>query len=271
MTTQPNGSNAGSHPHHDRLLIAAHAARDLAGRDLERAEALLATCDACRRLELELRAIAAATKAVPPPARLAGRDFRISADRAAALSRGRWWRTILRPFGRPTGSAVRPLALTLTTLGFAGLILASLPSFPLGGTGAAPAGAPGGASRSSETPSMLAGAPLAGGSQSPAPSPVPEAYSPRDASGLETEVPTTYGFGAASGDVDTSSGGVPVGAGQGGGQPLPSPPADNAKGESSAALEGEPAGPPPLVLLSVGLLGAGLGLLLLHFAALRLR
>jgi anti-sigma factor RsiW len=260
MTTNTTEPNAGSHTNHDRLLIAAHAARDLTGGERERAEALLAACDACRTLELELRAIATATRSVPPPAHLAGRDFRISADRAAALSRGRWWRRVLRPFGRPTGSAVRPLALTLTTLGFAGLILASLSSFPLGGTGAAPAAAPG----SSESRAMLQA------SQTPAVSPVPEAAQPLGASDLSTDVPRAPGLGYEDGVTATDSGGTLAGAGQGGGQPTTPSPAP-ARSTPGTVLEGEPAGPTPLVLLSVGFLGAGLGLLLLRLAAQRLR
>jgi len=267
MTTNTTEPNTGSHTNHDRLLIAAHAARDLAGGERERAEALLAACDACRTLELELRAIATATRSVPPPAHLAGRDFRISADRAAALSRGRWWRRVLLPFGRPTGSAVRPLALTLTTLGFAGLILASLPSFPLGGAGAAPAAAPG----SSESRAMLQA------SQTPAVGAVPEAYQPRDesgqpreASGLSTDAPPAPGLGYQDGVTATDSGGTLTGAGQGGGQPTAPSPAP-AKSTPGTLLEGEPAGPTPLVLLSVAFLGAGLGLLLLRLAAQRLR
>jgi hypothetical protein len=256
MTTHDREPNTGSHANHDRLLIAGHAAGDLVGRDVERAEALLADCDACRSLRAELRAIASATRTLPPRTVPAGRDFRITADRAAALTRGGWWRRILRPFGRPSGSSVRPLALTLTTLGFAGLVLASLPSFPLGSGAAAPAGAP----NPTDSRTLVL------------PSQVPEAYLP-DATSGEGEPRTTRTFGpaASGGGGATDSGGDTSGAGQAfGGLHSPTPAVDKSVAESSD-LGGEPTGPSPLLLLSVGFLGAGLGLLLLRLAALRLR
>ena len=256
MTTHDREPDSGSHATHDRLLVAGHAAGDLAGRDVERAEMLLATCEGCRTLRAELRAITSATRALPPAAMPAGRDFRISADRAAALSRGGWWRRLLRPFGRPTGSSVRPLAMTLTTLGFAGLVLASLASFPLGSGGAAPAGLP---SPSDSRTLVLA-------------SQVPEAYPPRDTSGEGAEPQTTDAFGTASGgDGVTESGGGRYGAGQVvGDDHSPTPAIDKALA-APPGREAEAPGPSSLVVLSVGLLGAGLGLMLLRLAALRLR
>ena len=133
MTTRTHRPDAGPHDTHDRLLIAARAAGDLTGRDLDRAEVLLAACDRCRALLEELRAIAAATRHLPPAPRPPALDFRLTPDRAAALARGRGWRRFLRPFGRTGIGAVRPLAAAFTTLGVAGLLLAALPMLPFAG------------------------------------------------------------------------------------------------------------------------------------------
>ena len=80
---------------------------------------LVTTCEACGNLLADIRAIAAATRGLPAPVRVAARDFRISPDRASSLARGAGWRRILRPFGRQGYAAIRPFAATLSTLGIA--------------------------------------------------------------------------------------------------------------------------------------------------------
>ena len=132
MSTRNHGPDAGSHDRHDRLLVAAAAAGDLAGPELARAEALLATCPDCRVLHAELLAIATATRHLPAPVRPPAMDFRITPDRAAELARGGLWRRLLRPFGRPGSGTIRPLAAAFTTLGLAGLMLADPAEPPAG-------------------------------------------------------------------------------------------------------------------------------------------
>ncbi len=113
-----------NHQDHDSLLIAAHAAGDLAGPDKARAMALLETCEPCATIHADLVAIAAATRSLPPLA-TAPRDFRLSPEQAASLRRGNWLRTILAPLSGARSGA-RPIAAALTTLGVAGLLVASL-------------------------------------------------------------------------------------------------------------------------------------------------
>lgn len=113
-----------NHPDHDLLLIAADAANDLAGPERLRAQAILETCEPCAIIHADLIAIAAATRLLPAPAH-APRDFRLSPDQAASLRRGSWLRTFLAPLSGAR-SATRPMAAAFTTLGVAGLLVASL-------------------------------------------------------------------------------------------------------------------------------------------------
>ena len=55
------------HPDHDLELIAAYAAGDATGPELERATALLAACEDCAALHHDLRSIAAAMPTAIPP------------------------------------------------------------------------------------------------------------------------------------------------------------------------------------------------------------
>ena len=268
MTTPIPAPPTGAHPNHDRLLISAHAAGDLAGRDLATADALLAACEDCRTLHADLRAIASATRDLPAPASASARDFRIPPERAAVLVRGGFWRRLLRPFGRP-GGASRPLAMAFTTLGVAGLLLASLPTLQL---------APGDASRAT----------------------APEVTNERDAAQATAAVDTAPPFDTSGGaEYQPSGQGTGVGArptalpvvasdGAGAGGPKVQPTGESAGSGTGAGATAEPtaesggvpelamatdgsSGPSPLVLLSVAFLAAGLGLMILRVAALRLR
>jgi hypothetical protein len=109
------------HNDHDLTLVAAHAAGDLSGPDRARAQATLDTCTVCTAIHADLISIAAATRALPKPAR-APRDFRLSVDQAARLRRGSWLRAFLAPLAS-AGSATRPLAAAFTSLGIAGLLV----------------------------------------------------------------------------------------------------------------------------------------------------
>jgi hypothetical protein len=139
-----------SHAEHDPLLVAALAAGDLEPADRELATSLASTCAECALLEADLRAIATASAALP--ARTRPRDFSLRAEDAARLRR-RGWRGLVRAFAGPRSGALRPLATGLTTLGIAGLLVAAMPAFPLGGSAAAPA--PAQAPGSSDTPKSV--------------------------------------------------------------------------------------------------------------------
>ena len=54
------------HPDHDLELVAAYAAGDPAGPELERATTLVSTCAECAALHHDLRSIAAAYAAINP-------------------------------------------------------------------------------------------------------------------------------------------------------------------------------------------------------------
>jgi hypothetical protein len=150
MTSRTAGAPRDPHDDHDREAIAALAAGDATGQARELAEQLVVDCAACAVLVEDLRAIAAATRALPSIA-TAPRDFRLTASDAARLRGGLWQR-----LGRAIGVArwsPRPFAAAFTTLGIAALLIAVVPFAPfLGGSGgagqrdtAAQAGAPTGA------------------------------------------------------------------------------------------------------------------------------
>ena len=118
---------------HDPQLIAAYAAGDAEGADLERARDLVAACDDCAALHLDLRAIAAAMPAIPAPART--RDFRLTPEQAASL-RPAGWRRLLAPLAGPRFAFAAPLGGSLAALGLAGVLLAGAAATPMAGTGA---------------------------------------------------------------------------------------------------------------------------------------
>jgi hypothetical protein len=266
MTTRTDAPHASSHDSHDRLVIAARAAGDLNGPERVQADHLLETCPACRVLHDQLATIAAATRRLPAPARPPALDYRISADRAAALSRGAVWRRILRPFGRSGSGAVRPLAAAFTTLGLAGLMLAALPTLQLGAsTGAFLA-----TTVESEAPEPPAGqtfepdVALPGDASSPI-------VSERDTVGGEDTIDPGSGFSNANPTADDKGAGpTEATTAQGGGSGSASTPGTESDGRTAGVVDGPP-GTSPLVPLSAVLLGAGLGLLLLRQVALRIR
>jgi len=124
------------HDTHNRELVAAYAAGDATGRDLDAAASLVATCADCAALHHDLRAIAAATAILPAPART--RDFRLSTDQAASL-RPAGWRRLLAPFAGPRFAFAGPLGGGLAALGLAGILIAGGAGIPLGGAASAPA------------------------------------------------------------------------------------------------------------------------------------
>ena len=260
------GPDSGLHATHDRALIAARAAGDLRGPDLELADSLRSTCSSCRELHDDLVAIATATRHLPAPTRPAALDFTISSERAATLARGDLWRRLLRPFGRSGSWAGRPLAAALTTIGFAGLLLAALPGLQLGSAAGGflnMAAAPSEVPRDAQAPTAAPEIVQPGSMASPG-------ATGGDTAGGETGVDTSNGYGPA----------VPTADGKGA---LPTP-ARNAEGNEDVKDLGstESGGPTgaardgsgdrmPLAIMSLGLLLAGLGLFLVRRIAVRMR
>ena len=118
---------------HDPLLIAAFAAGDAEGADLERARDLVAACDDCAALHRDLRSIATAMPALPAPAR--SRDFRLTPEQAASLQPA-GWRRLLAPLAGPRFAFAAPLGGSLAALGIVGVLVAS-GGFASGGTAGA--------------------------------------------------------------------------------------------------------------------------------------
>ena len=135
------------HPQHDLELVAALAAGEASGAELDRAEHLLDACDLCvgvardlRRITLALQAMRAGGEMATLPA--APRDFRLTQEQAARLrpsaplgirsgaSRPGWTSRLaatMTAFGRPVGAS-------LATFGLVGLLVGAATLGSLGGT-----------------------------------------------------------------------------------------------------------------------------------------
>ena len=133
MHEQPNSSD---HARHDLLAVAALADRDATGEEAVRAEAQIDTCPDCATLHAELVSLATATRQLPAIER--SRDFQLRPEDAQRLRPNRI-RRLFGSFGTARDGFSRPLAMGLTTLGLAGLMLGILPgSLSLGGGASAP-------------------------------------------------------------------------------------------------------------------------------------
>jgi len=128
------------HATHDRLLIAEHLDGTIGARDAIRVHDWLIGCPDCATLRSDLAALALATRSMATPPR--PRDFTLSAADAKRAQAG-GWRRILAAFASPRDTFSRPLAVGLTTLGLAGLVIANIPAVALFQSGASTgAGAP---------------------------------------------------------------------------------------------------------------------------------
>lgn len=122
----PNATDPTGHAAHDLLVV---SGTDPGATPTERAavERQTAGCEECALVASDLRSIASALAAFPrtmaPPA---GRDFRITRERARELRSGGRLRGWLRPFGDGGFQGIRPLATAFTSLGVAGLLFAVL-------------------------------------------------------------------------------------------------------------------------------------------------
>jgi anti-sigma factor RsiW len=124
-----------THAEHDLLLVAALADREPDGEEAGRGRAQIAACTECAALHAELVSLASATRALPSASR--PRDFRLRPADAERL-RPNLVRRILGSFGTARDGFSRPLAMGLTTLGLAGLLIGVVPgALPAGGTGGA--------------------------------------------------------------------------------------------------------------------------------------
>jgi hypothetical protein len=278
------------HATHDTLLVAGLADRTVAGPDRERAEALVAGCRLCAELRDDLVAIRGATLTLPTTPRT--HDYRLGPEDAARL-RPRGWRRLVAAVGSSRDIVTRPLAIGLTTLGLAGLLVATVPSVLTGTVALAPsAGA---------TPQPASGAAAAVPAQAAGRS---QATSPESAqSPAASEAPVDVRAGAVAPsaaatpaplfDVNRSPAGAtlePAPAGTGQASPadgvvkgtaaspaaaagadsnaLPAPTDQPAQGGTlESARDGDAGAPSALVVVAGGLLAAGLGLFALRRVA----
>lgn len=253
-----------AHAAHDRVRIANLVDRSVTDAERVAGQEQLAACHDCAQLFDDLLALSAATKALPTPAR--PRDFTLTPADAARL-RDRGWRRLLGLFGSPRDVFSRPLAIGLSTLGLAGLLVATvpgaLPGFG-GGATALPAAedaarnAAGGAAANPEFLAQASPAPSAASATGPV-----IAAAPPSAGPSEAPAPAA----AASADAPPE---VLAEGGESG--PTDGEPDD--RGAFDAYLEsfadGGSAGPSPMAIVAAILLLIGLGLFGLRWTARRL-
>jgi anti-sigma factor RsiW len=265
-----------AHASHDSVLVASLADHSLPADERAAAERLVAGCGLCAALYADLVSLRTATRSMPTPSR--PRDFRLTPDDAIRL-RPSGWRRWVAAFGSPRDAFSRPLALGLTTLGIAGLLVASAPSLmPTGGAASAPA-AGGSNDRTMTESTRLEAAPEistdtqgAAGAQGAAPAagsadpaenlaasgaPAPAATQELYLNGRPSAAPAVPGD-ITSGDNDTP--GQVDGAG---------PAADPGEAAADGSLSATTTGPSTLVVVSGLLLVVGLGLFLLRWFARR--
>jgi hypothetical protein len=275
-----------SHADHDPLAVAAHAAGDATGSELDDALALVAACPDCAALHHDLRSIAAALPDLPAPVRT--RDFRLTPEQAASI-RPAGWRRLLAPLAGPRFAFAGPLGTGLATLGIVGILAAGAVGMPLAGTAAAPGDAAAPETRGpvaampapSELPLAASGAPAAsapiemtpaGGTPS-GEGPIAQAPASLDPAGFGSG-PGASGYGPLSGSTAAAPGIDSNVAGSGGG-PIESGAADPKAGDgrermtlaapgevatdqgTDAVVQAAPA-TAPLLVLAAAMLVAGL-------------
>ena len=241
--TEPNQpATPSDHAAHDPTWMAALATRDpaLSPSERDRAQVVLETCGTCADLFADLVAVSAAIPSAAIPAR--PRDFTLTAADAARLRPG-GLRRLLRAIGSARDGVTFPLALGLTTMGIAGLLVATVPSMSgLGGaaTGAAP-----------EVLSTVGNA---------IPAPAAASAAPR------AEATHLYGLSAAP--TSETAGGGEVFSGDDGALEAERQDAGDMAGDAS--IRDDATGLSTLVVVAATLLIAGLGLFALRWSARRL-
>lgn len=136
------------HAGHDLLQVAEAVDRGA------RLAPILDLCARCAGLYVDLVALTAALPLSALPAR--PRSFTLTAEDARRLRPGgwrSWWSTV----GSARDTLTRPLAIGMTTLGLAGLLLTAAPTLLLGLGGAASSGAAGAVDANVPAASLLPG------------------------------------------------------------------------------------------------------------------
>jgi hypothetical protein len=136
MTDTHRSTTPAAHAAHDLTNVAALAARadDLDETTAAAARRQVAECTACADVLADLVTLQTVLPTTSTPAR--PRDFSLTPADAARLHRS-GWRRFLGFFGSARDGFSRPLAIGFTTLGLAGLLVATVPSMSIGAGGAA--------------------------------------------------------------------------------------------------------------------------------------
>jgi anti-sigma factor RsiW len=246
------------HETHDRLLVASLVDRTISDTERARAEAQLTGCTACAQLHEELVALAAATRALPVPART--RDFTLTPAEAARL-RGSPWRRLIAAIGSTRDVFSRPLAIGLTTLGVAGLLVATVPMpFMAGGATAERALAPIGAATEDSTARSAPGDDFAAQSSA---APLPGESGPA----MAATGPSAEPSGVAEAAPEDLEPDVLFQGGET--SPLPGEPDAN-RNLYQTGFDTSGSGPSPMFIVAGLLLLMGLGLFGLRWTARRL-
>jgi hypothetical protein len=260
MTVPPT-----AHGNHDRVLIANLLDRSPSETERALAEAQMAGCSDCALLYDDLVALSLATRTMPVPSR--PRDFALTMADAERL-RVRGWRRVLGAIGSTRDVFSRPLAIGLTTLGIAGLLLATIPAALPGVGGAATSLAPaedaarnatgGGSGAAGANPEFLAQA-SAGPQAASAPG-----IAAAGPTGGPSEAPAPPALAAPEPTVETLVEGGEAG-------PVAGEPQDQGAFDAyqDSFAKAEIAGPSPLLIVAGLLLLAGLALFGLRWAARR--
>jgi anti-sigma factor RsiW len=246
---------AHDHAAHDTELIAAHLDGTLDRRDETRVHEWLASCATCAAIRTDIEALAMATRSLPAATR--SRDFTLSADQARHARAG-GWRRIVAAIGSPRDALSRPLAVGLTTLGLAGLLIATVPS--IGSFGSL-----GGAASASSAPAVetTQGDDSRGVLLAPLANPLPDDTSSPGANdyGVAQPVPSP----AAALPAASAAAGAITGSSA---EPQRDTVAESA--QTQPATSGQSGGPSALTVASLALLLAGLALALVRWGARRL-
>ena len=248
MHEQPNASD---HGRHDLLAVAALADRDTTDEEAARALAQVDACTECATLHAELISLATSTRQLPAIER--PRDFQLRPEDAQRLRPNRF-RRLFGSFGTVRDGFSRPLAMGLTTLGIAGLMLGILPgTLSLGGAASGPTSAP----AASEVDQFDAGAsaPAAGG----APELAPEATN-RLEQQFAGDQAALRPLGVGELEADGPAGPVAI-AGE--------PQSGTGEGQSLTSVADDSTGASQLVVISATLLIVGLGLFALRWTSRR--
>lgn len=255
------------HARHDPMWMAALATRDpdLSETERTRAESALRSCGPCAELFAELVAVSAAIPAAAIPAR--PRAFTLSAADAARL-RPRGLRRWLAGIGSVRDGITLPLAMGLTTMGIAGLLVATVPA-AFSGMGGAAAGPTvlSTVGAALPAPEVAAPAPAAGGS-----SPVPAASAaaaPAAAASAATAAGEGDQFASSSPGSDTSADGNVFSGDDGDAASQGVQRQGSAESSRDASVQ-DFSGPSVLFVIALTLLIAGLGLFALRWTSRRL-